>query len=110
MGTLDRVNVDEVCALIRNMDAASVRRVNAECVERIKYLRGVEARRVAATLERGTRVRVKPGIKPKYMVGLRGKIVNVLQTKAEVEFDEGQDTGRFGRFVRVPISCLTVIE
>ena len=108
MGTLDRVNVDEVCALIRHMDAASVRRVNVECVERIKYLRKVQTRQIAATLEPGDRVTIVRGIKPQYMIGVRGRIKRVLQTKVEVEFDPGQYLGRFAgsTSVRVPISCL----
>lgn len=112
MSYLSDVNVDEVCALVRQMDAKQCRRVNAEVVERIKYLRRVETRKVAATLEKGTRVKVVRGIKPQYMIGVTGRVLRVLQTKVEVELDPGQYLGRFqgAATLRIPISCLKTLE
>lgn len=49
---------------------------------------------------------VLKNLNPKYINGLRGKILEKKRTKISVLLDEGQDTGRFGRRVTCPASCL----
>lgn len=58
-------------------------------------------------LKIGDEVRVSSHVKPKYMAGAVGKVVEKRQTKVTVEFDEPM--GRFGRRVIVPLSALEVV-
>ena len=45
-------------------------------------------------------------LKPQYVNGLTAKVTGKMRTKLTVEIEDGQYTGRFGRKVTVPASCL----
>lgn len=66
------------------------------------------ARMMVRTLKKGDRVRIG-NIKPRYMEGLTGEVVETRETKVEVLLDEGQYTGRFGRKLIIPAASLSVI-
>lgn len=66
------------------------------------------ARMMVRTLKPGDRVRIG-SIKPRYMEGVTGQVVECRETKIEIEIDEGQYTGRFGRKLIVPASSLSII-
>lgn len=75
---------------------------------RTKTIRENTAAANAATLKVGDRVRTK-GLSPKYLSGLPATVTRVDRTKISVEVDEGEDTGRYGRFFTVPASALEAI-
>jgi ribosomal protein L21E len=55
----------------------------------------------------GDRVQIEGNIKPRYMAGLVGTVVDKRQSKVELEFAE--PVGRFGRRVICPVTSITKI-
>lgn len=85
-------------------------RIAREVYDRRKIVAGMRARATVRALRVGDKVRLVRNIKPRYLVGLTGTVKGKLQTKIDIVIDEGQDTGRFGRTLRTPASCVEKIE
>jgi hypothetical protein len=66
------------------------------------------ARLMVRSLKPGDKVRVG-NIRPKYMAGTTGVVLETRETKIEVLMDEGQYLGRFGRKIIIPAASLSVI-
>jgi ribosomal protein L21E len=62
------------------------------------------ARDLFHDLRVGDTVQINEHIKPKYMVGQTGTVVDKRQSKVEVEFD--RPMGRFGQRVICPVTSL----
>ena len=62
------------------------------------------ARDLFHNLRVGDTVQINEHIKPKYMVGQTGTVVDKRQSKVEVEFD--RPMGRFGQRVICPVTSL----
>jgi hypothetical protein len=81
---------------------------------RSRYLRTQEAITNQAELAPGTRVRIAGGIRPRYLVGIRGTVSPRDDSPKPgflmVDIDESEDTGRFGHHVRVPANCLARVS
>jgi hypothetical protein len=75
------------------------------CYQRKKLTRDQNTAMAMATIKVGDVVVLK-NLRPKYINGLKGKVVEKKRTKISVELHTGQDTGRFGRRVTCPASCL----
>jgi len=89
--------------LLENGTQTNLFIVNARIIERIKYLKKLDALEKKRTLRLGDE-RVLVNIRPKYMQGQRVKVIGIHKTKAEVQvIGEGPNNGR--RFV-VPFGCL----
>jgi len=77
-----------------------------EALQIRRKLKSQEATAIAmATLKAGDKVILK-NLSPKYINGLTAKVVEKRRSKIAVLIDEGQHTGRFGRHVTCPASCL----
>lgn len=59
------------------------------------------------TFKVGDTVKFNSKTRPKYLVGIEGKIVEKRQTKVVV--DIGDRHGRFGRQINVPVSLIDVV-
>lgn len=83
---------------------------------RTRYLDSVKAEVNQLQLKPGTKVRILPGLKPKYTAGLTGKIADAPSTRAGdlmFEFDDRSFEvvrHRFRRVVGIPASLLTKVE
>lgn len=62
----------------------------------------------AAQLSVGDTVALR-NIKPKYMTGMRGTILNRVGTKFEIELDNMPPRGRYGRRIIVPATTLRLV-
>ncbi len=72
--------------------------------------RNKRARRIAATLEVGTRVQISNNIKPKYLQGQYGEVIDIKERRALVRLDRGpQGKFRTGN-VLCPFAVLTVVD
>jgi hypothetical protein len=77
---------------------------------RSRYVRTELALANSAELSEGTAVRIVGGLKPKYLVGITGKISAYDSAPKAgylmVDVDEDQYTGNYGKHLRVPANCL----
>jgi hypothetical protein len=73
--------------------------------ERKKLKRSQETATAMATIRVGDVVVLK-NLRPKYINGLKGKVVSKARSKISVRLNDGQNTGRFGQSVTCPASCL----
>lgn len=73
----------------------------------VKQRRGVLTSIKAASLKEGDIVVTNRTISPKYIQGLKARVLDVKQTRAEIEFLDKAAAGKFGYGpVRAPLSCL----
>lgn len=84
-------------------------------VERKRYLQKQKGAENQLALKPGMRVRILPGIKPKYLIGLTGTISSLHSTRngdLMFEFDDASYpyvAHRFQRTVGIPAALLTRI-
>jgi hypothetical protein len=96
--------IDEILRGKYDADLAHI----AEVIHnRRKQVRYIEAHRIGCTLNGGDRVEITT-IRPRYMIGEKGTIVKVNQTRAEVRMDN--QCGRFGTSLTIPLTCLRKIS
>jgi len=81
--------------------------IAAACHERRKLLRNAKAAVTMATVQVGTMVRLK-GLRPKYINGVRAKVVGKRRTKLSVCLDESRQRYLRGMTIIVPSSCVEV--
>lgn len=109
--TLKFDTVMKMVSLIRKADEEQLLTLNKEIVAQLQYLRRQKAVEVKMRLTPGeTRVRIAEGIKPRYLIGLRGLVEEITGDKVTVKLDCGP-TNRFrsGRVVFRNASALEVI-
>jgi hypothetical protein len=78
------------------------------CRERKKLNRSKDTALAMSTLKVGDVIVLK-GLNPKYINGCQGKITEKRRTKFTVRLDDGQHTGRFGKTVVVPATCMNKV-
>ena len=83
-----------------------IERVLDTDLARRKFLDDVES----AKFKVGDLVQFNDRGRPKYLVGVTGKIIGKTKTKFEVKVDPDQDLGRFGEFITAPGSLLTKLD
>jgi predicted metal-dependent RNase len=76
---------------------------------RQSVLRDVRASITKASLNTGDSVRLS-GLRPAYINGKRGIVVEVKRSRVAVRPAEGQAQGRFSGIVTVPLSCVEKVE
>jgi hypothetical protein len=98
----------DTAAIIRGTHDSQLEQVENACRERRRLLREIETATTMATVEVGSRVRIK-SIRPKYLIGATAKVTGKRRTKLEVKFEETHRRYRAGMVVIVPSSCVEII-
>jgi preprotein translocase subunit YajC len=98
-------NADFIGDIISGVHDHQLEEMSEAIRQRKKLKRTQNTAMAMVTMKVGDVVILK-GLNPKYINGLRGKVVDLKRTKISVMLDEGQYTGRFGRRVVCPANCL----
>lgn len=98
---LNLITPDEILHVVRTGKADSV----------LSDLdRAIKARQRAkgSSFRPGDKIRLNDTVRPRYLIGASGTIVRVNQKRCVVNFDSGQDLGRFapGYGITVPFGML----
>lgn len=94
------MNVLEVLAALRGLNAEELRNVNTAAVSLIRANRQLDSVKMAMAVRVGD-IYMLDGIRPKYLNGQKVRITEVRRTKVVVENATTQD-----RIGIVPVSCL----
>lgn len=81
----------------------------AALVEAIADRKALLARQVARTLKHGDTVRVVGDLRPRYLIGLTGKVERVNQKTVTMNFDDPEAARRYRAGVRMPIEYVEVV-
>ena len=103
------MDIADIIQAITNGDADSdMATVSAALRARGKYLSQQKAMVNKATLAPGTRVTIRGNIRPKYLLDLTGTVSEDGHKAGfiMVDIDAGQYTGRYGKHLNIPASCL----
>jgi hypothetical protein len=100
--------VIDTTAIIQGVHDNDLDRIETACRERRRLLREVKTAMTMATVEVGSRVRIK-SIRPKYLIGATAVVTGKRRTKLEVRFENTHRRYRAGMVVIVPSSCVEMI-
>lgn len=109
---MEHINtVTDIVRFINKADPDEMSIIADAYAKRLKGLKADRARLTRGKLELGVKVRITNGIKPRYMTGAMGVVVNEPEGRfCRVSLGNGPWSRRFGNNVNVPITCLEVIS
>lgn len=104
------MNIQDTYELIDGMNDDQLQRLNQYIVQEIKTRRLRKARRLAAELTVGDKVRINSQVKPKYLAGETAVITRLVGTKAELKLDAGPINKFRSGTLTAPFSLLEKVE
>lgn len=105
-------NMQKILNAMQMMDRNQLMQLNRELIEILKNRRRREAFRMMQELDKGDAVKIRVGIKPKYLIGVTGTVTAIRSTKVEFRPDpQFIGNGRYlnGGPIIVPANCLELI-